>query len=273
MTKLDEQRLTGKLLAQEAEVLLVRGRALEGPRELGEQRVVLARRFERRDRIEELAVDRRVARGLVRHRLVELDDEPEPGRRLLLHQLERPRRRDAVVGGVHLDDGEPLGVIVQEVTGLHARRVERTDPVRERITRGADQDLSRGHDHSGRGTVRDENAPNGTCEARRRWRNVAAGTTATSPSLSRTRSSAWFNCSDFSPIGNRSICSPSGSGCSADTVTPTSRNGPPFQFSRNNARATSKIRCACWVCRCNARWRMRVVNDVSLSRTATTRPT
>jgi len=59
---------------------------------------------------------------------------------------------------------------------------------------------------------------------------------------------------------------------SAETETPSSRSGSPFQFSRHRLRATSKMPPWSSMATPIARWRVMVLNRKSRSFTVTVRP-
>src|SRR5262245_14502589 len=305
VAEFDEQGLVGEQAAHGLQVPAVRVRPLEAPGKLGEQAVVFLRAFERLEHGQEVAVDGGVPGRLMRHRLVELDDEVKPVRSLPLHLLENAGMRDAVVGGVHLHRVEMPGVEGEEVAGAGVLRIEGTDPVGEGVARGTDQNAmiaARGpglgtHGGSSESEARTAarpgrpgaapcrtpgleeglapagSLPKGTWASLLRWTSVPSGTTLASPRRSRTRSSASRRRSERSSPGNSSDWVASPERESWETLTPRRRTAAPFQFAWNSSRATGKIRSASAVKSGSTRWRRTVTKRWSRSLRVTVRPT
>ncbi len=140
MPELDEERRLGKALLQLAQKPLVLPGPAERVRKLREEAAQLPSPQERLDGALERSVELVIEASFVGHVVVRLHDELESRRCLPLHRLERARRRDAVIGRVHLDGREMADVVVEHLPALGARRIERSDPVREGVARGTDQD-------------------------------------------------------------------------------------------------------------------------------------
>ncbi len=144
VAELDPQRLALHPLAQVLQVPLGSLLPLEGPRELGQEPVILPRVLQGLHDLKEALVERGLGRVLVGHGLVELDDEAKAGRGLPFHLGEHARLRDAVVGGVHLDAAELGGVVGKEFAAPGAGRIERPHPVGKGVARCADEHLGSG---------------------------------------------------------------------------------------------------------------------------------